>query len=313
MTHRQAAAALCVVLASSAAVVWALWPRDEVQRTLARAERGDSEAQYRLGSLYFYGEGVRQDYAEAILWYRRAAAQKSAKAEYAIGYCNGHGLGVPRDDAEAARWMRQAADQGNAAAQCELASMYYRGAGVGQNYSQAFLWYQRAADQGNATGEIGLAYLYGRGEGVTRDDAEAVRWYRKAAEHGDRPAQLILARAYRYGRGTPKDYVQAGRWYLTVIASCSRRLGWSTPIAIGFLLASLLVPRQRWGRAARWAPWALMAIGSGVYLFHIATSRSNCFGLWGALLVAGFGVLSTIGAVSQYVATARQGGSDSTV
>ena len=39
------------------------------------AEKGNAEAQYHLGSRYFFGLGVKQDYNEAAKWFKKAAAQ----------------------------------------------------------------------------------------------------------------------------------------------------------------------------------------------------------------------------------------------
>ena len=39
------------------------------------AEQGDAAAQYNLGLMYDNGQGVPQDYAEAVKWYRLAAEQ----------------------------------------------------------------------------------------------------------------------------------------------------------------------------------------------------------------------------------------------
>ena len=36
-----------------------------------KAEQGDAEARYNLGNCYFKGEGVKQDYAEAVKWYKK--------------------------------------------------------------------------------------------------------------------------------------------------------------------------------------------------------------------------------------------------
>ena len=41
---------------------------DEIRR---RAGQGEAMAQFNLGLMYDTGEGVEQDYAEALLWYRR--------------------------------------------------------------------------------------------------------------------------------------------------------------------------------------------------------------------------------------------------
>ena len=65
--------------------------------------RGDAEAQYNLGIMYAQGLGVPQDDAEAVRWYRLAAAQGNAGAQSYLGFMYDDGRGVPQDDAEAVR------------------------------------------------------------------------------------------------------------------------------------------------------------------------------------------------------------------
>ena len=45
----------------------------EAEATRERAVQGDAKAQAALGNLYFGGQSVRQNYAEAVKWYRKAA------------------------------------------------------------------------------------------------------------------------------------------------------------------------------------------------------------------------------------------------
>ena len=45
------------------------------------AEKGDALAQFKLGLMYESGEGVPQDFAEAVRWYRLDAEQGSAAAQ----------------------------------------------------------------------------------------------------------------------------------------------------------------------------------------------------------------------------------------
>ena len=44
------------------------------------AEQGTIDAQYRLGSMYYKGEGVAQDYKSAHMWFNIAAANGKGKA-----------------------------------------------------------------------------------------------------------------------------------------------------------------------------------------------------------------------------------------
>ena len=94
------------------------------------AEQGNAKAQYNLGLMYHYGQGVPQDDAEAVKWYRRAAERGVAQAQYTLGVMYSKGRAVPQDYAEAIKWFRKAAEQGYAKAQYNLGVMYGKGLGV---------------------------------------------------------------------------------------------------------------------------------------------------------------------------------------
>ncbi len=138
------------------APAWAGW--DEVMAAYQRgdyatvvrelrplAEQGDAEAQYNLGVMYTNGQGVPQDDAEALQWYRKAAEQGNAGAQYNLGVTYNNGQGVAQDYAEAAKWYRKAGEQGVAEAQHNLGLMYRNGQGVPQDYAKAHMWYNLAA------------------------------------------------------------------------------------------------------------------------------------------------------------------------
>ena len=70
--------------------------------------------------MYAKGEGVPENAAEAVKWWRKAAEQGQAKAQYGLGRMYATGRSVLKDDAEAAKWFRLAAEQGVASAQYGL-------------------------------------------------------------------------------------------------------------------------------------------------------------------------------------------------
>ena len=83
-----------------------------IEETKASAEQGGIFAQLQLGAMYYDGEGVGQDYAEAIRWYRLAAEQGDAAAQSNLGFMYRDGQGVAQNYAEALKWYRLAAEQG---------------------------------------------------------------------------------------------------------------------------------------------------------------------------------------------------------
>ncbi len=70
--------------------------------------------------MFHYGQGVAQDYAEALRLYRLAADQGHAGAQLTLGYMIERGRGVAQDTLEAIRWYRLAAEQGYADAHQRL-------------------------------------------------------------------------------------------------------------------------------------------------------------------------------------------------
>lgn len=146
---------------------------------------------------YSWGEGVPQDYDEAVKWYRKAAVHGDATAQYNLGFFYDQGKGVSQDYAEAVEWYRKAAEQGYAAAQNNLGVCYYAGKGVPQDYDEAVKWYRKAAEQGHAVAQFSLGYYcYELGNGVPQDHAEAHKWYRKAASQGHVESQFHLDREH---------------------------------------------------------------------------------------------------------------------
>ena len=78
-----------------------------------KAEQGDATAQYNLGVMYDNGQGVLQDYKQAVAWYRKAAVQGVAQAQSNLGLLYEKGQGVPKDYVMAHMYYNIAAVSGN--------------------------------------------------------------------------------------------------------------------------------------------------------------------------------------------------------
>ena len=74
-----------------------------------RAVQGDAVAQNALGGMYEDGNGVPQNYAQALKWYRLAATQGYAVAQLNLGYMYQKGNGVLQDYVQAHKWFDLAA------------------------------------------------------------------------------------------------------------------------------------------------------------------------------------------------------------
>ena len=100
------------------------------------AEAGNAVAQFNIGYMHEFGEGVTSNHELAAKWYERAANQGDARAQHSLGnyyFTSG-------SYAAATKWYKQSAEQGLAEAQADLGASYGLGQGVPQSYIYAHMW-----------------------------------------------------------------------------------------------------------------------------------------------------------------------------
>ena len=89
-----------------------LFSSRQTTETIAAAKQGDVDAQLALGFMYDHGEGVSENDAEAVKWYRKAADQGLARGQYNLGVMYYNGDGVPENHVRAYVWLSMAKTQG---------------------------------------------------------------------------------------------------------------------------------------------------------------------------------------------------------
>ncbi len=107
---------------------------------LKSSEYGYTDAQIHLGSMYYNGKIIKQDYRKALYWYARSGRQ------------------------------------GHLSALCMLGHMYLKGIGTLQNHEQAFSWYLEAAEAGEFHAQYHVGMMYKKGQGVAKDYIQAYKW-----------------------------------------------------------------------------------------------------------------------------------------
>ena len=125
------------------------------------AEAGLDMAQYNLGILYFFGQGVDLDYDQAF------------------------------------KWTSAAADQGHTAALFNLGSLYFSGQGTEADEDKAVQYYSRSARSGHAEAAITLARMYRDGESVIVDPVQAHAWARVALDNEHTEAAALRSEIER--------------------------------------------------------------------------------------------------------------------
>ena len=69
----------------------------EISTLIQRAQTGDAAAQFQLAQAYENGKGLSKNYAEAVRWCTKAAAQGLAACQNELGYAYVYGRGVVQD------------------------------------------------------------------------------------------------------------------------------------------------------------------------------------------------------------------------
>jgi TPR repeat protein len=85
----------------------------EYKREHEAAARGEADAQFNLGIIYYKGQGVPQNFAEAFGAFKLASEQGKTQAQYYLGIMYEQGQGTQQDYAEAAQWLELSAKEGN--------------------------------------------------------------------------------------------------------------------------------------------------------------------------------------------------------
>lgn len=229
------------------------------------ADKGNAEAQLELGERYYK---VRK-YSEAAKWYLKAAVQDIPKAQYQLGLMHSQGNGIERDYKKAVDWYRKAAVLGNADAQMELAGMFEAGKGVGQSYAEAEMWYKKAAAQGSARAQYLLGCMYEYGKGVVQSNTLAFKLYQESAGRGYAQAKYSLGSMYEYGIGVSQDDETAIELYREAadkeIREAQRHLGYLYSSGIG--AEQNLLEAEKWYRKAADQGDAAAQVGLGELYF----------------------------------------------
>ena len=203
----------------------------EVSELQREAEKGNPEAQFKLGRAYEQGKVLPQDDTLAAKWYRKAAEQGNREAQTNLGFLYREGRGVGKNKQESVKWYRKAARQGDPRAMFNLGVAYYNGDGVEINDVSAYAWFLLAEAAGDTAGGaaarrsetqmrpggigdglLRVAQMYEDGVDLNPDPAQAVLWYRKAAEKGVPEAEVKLAILLSRGEGVAQNYEEARSW-----------------------------------------------------------------------------------------------------
>jgi TPR repeat protein len=206
---------ICVASTVSAAAPAA----EDIAVLTESAEKGDSDAMFRLGRAFLLGNGVKKDTQRAYDLMSAAAEKGHADALGGVGYFHSEGVVVPKDPEEAARWFRKGAEKGSPKSCLNLGKNLLSKSERSSTDAdvlreEALGWIRKAADQDlpEAAYSLGLIYYHGD-HGQPQDYKLAAKYLKIAADADNADAQNILGVMHQYAQGTPMDEDLAKRLY----------------------------------------------------------------------------------------------------
>jgi hypothetical protein len=160
----------------------------EIQSLINEANKGNSEAQFKVGSAYDTGNGAPRNGSEAMKWYLMAANNGNAEAQNSVG----SGLQADEKFEEARGWYEKAAAQNHALATNNLAYFYDMGLSVKQDRNKGAELYLKSANLGWAEAMWNLANMYGAGQLGKKDMYSACIWSLRANKYAEPNNESLL-------------------------------------------------------------------------------------------------------------------------
>ncbi|CAF1147680.1 unnamed protein product [Rotaria magnacalcarata] len=163
------------------------------------ADRGDPQAQYGIGQLYYFRDAA---YDKALYYFRLAAENGNINALAYLGklYSEKNDF-IKQNNQTALQFFQASAEKGNPIGQTGLGLAFYYGTGIEQNYERAFKLFQASAEKSYSEGQLMLGVMYYNGHGVRRDYNLAIKWFQAASHSGHVLGYYNLAQMHATGNG----------------------------------------------------------------------------------------------------------------
>ncbi len=257
------------------------------EQTNAKAEQGDSKAQFNLAMMYSWGSGVEKDDEKFDYWIKKAAEQEYPPAlmSLAVGFLN-------REDPEKfLELATKAAEQGYCEAMRRLGAEYSWGGSLPEDFEKSKMWYSqgaerecaecqyhlggfyksdnrgtpqdlelyeglliKAAERGSSWAPWELHLEYYSGKLLKLDYEKAFKWALfRAQESSQKPSKLRVAEMYDEGKGVAQDYRKAAKWYAEAAEDDEFNKGdFSAQTRLGEMYADGIGVLQDYEEAIKW-------------------------------------------------------------
>lgn len=204
---------------------------------IVSARKGDTIAMNKLGSLYYEGKYVPQNYSKAIQWFQLAYLLGNVNAAcglckcyfYGDDFCNGKNLYIDmleqkhvnfaycrkgeellfRDNDKSKQWFILGAKADFSPSKSWLAVILEKEG----KYEKAIELYKQAGNEGYLSSQTTLAKFYRKGDVIKKDSLKAIEWYEKAGKQGNSESLYNIGLMYYYGEGINVDYKKSYEFF----------------------------------------------------------------------------------------------------
>lgn len=107
------------------------------------ANQGHAAAQTNLGVMYELGQGVKEDFRQAVMWTEKAARQGHAMAACNLAWYYTNDVVLEKDLSKAAIWFHMSGQKDHKKAQNRLVTIHKHGIGINKSLTWATYWLLR--------------------------------------------------------------------------------------------------------------------------------------------------------------------------
>lgn len=260
--------------------------RPTFEQAWQAAQNGEPNGYFLLGFFYYHGEGITQNFTEAIKWFKKAANNGLSNSYGFLGACyitqknyveaiNWFKKAINNGDCcyadlgvcylqlgkftEAIPWLKKGIDDKRPEYYVSLGQCYY----LLQNYTEAIPWLKKAADKGitDSYFTLGLSFYF------LKNYIEAIIWLEKAANNGVSQAYAYLGQTYYEQQNYSEAYKCAKIAVDNGVESAS--------FLMGIMLYYGHGVQQDYNQAFKWLK---MAAGYGAYNAYDILASMYAFG-----------------------------------
>jgi len=194
--------------------------KKEIKLLILKAKKGNPKSQHELAFEYWEGENLKQDFSEALKWWKLSASKGFAKASFNLGAMYFNGNGVPVDYKKSYYYLNLSIKKRHSALSTSyffLGNKFYLDGKNGKkNIKKGIKYLEIAAKKNCIRTQFILASFYDDDHekvyNIKKDSTKAFKYYKMTADNKFVPGLIIVGIMLAEGRGVRKNMEKANKY-----------------------------------------------------------------------------------------------------